>query len=413
MLQKYFEKYLIFLFFLPVVGHFTINYFDRRPIYFYQFAIGVFFILILFNNKIKKYPKFINWLLFYTIYIWVWNIFNDYLFTKGVAKYLFTNMYMYKVFLLIIIYRFFYTQKFIENIVLLIKVWFIVLIIGQLLQFFVDPTLFIPFDGYNEDQNQYLDRRYSVFVLVSDGEGGISILALFAIYFGYYIKEKNKTPWVGITTAIIYAILSNTRFIMLGVLIILIPTLFTKEQFIKNSLKIFPLILILFIGSIILTKYLHFDFQEYYEQRLFREGSIKNTSRYFAFTTFGKFFPEHPVFGYGVHLTDEMKDFIEGKSSQIHVGYLQHLVSYGIAGSIILFGFWFYCLQFLYRRAKKTKFYGSFYGFLMIIWGNVTLVTYEIFFVGIILSFVFDKYYWDRYRIQQLQRYNALAGEKD
>jgi hypothetical protein len=66
-------------------------------------------------------------------------------------------------------------------------------------------------------------------------------------------------------------------------------------------------------------------------------------------------------------------------------------------GSILLFGFWFTAVRFLYKRAKITKFYGSFYAFLMLIWANVTLVTYEIFFCGHYLCLIFDKYYWDKY----------------
>ena len=143
-----------------------------------------------------------------------------------------------------------------------------------------------------------------------------------------------------------------------------------------------------------------YNLVDFYDTRLFEEGDITKSSRYFAFEIFTKHFPDNPWFGNGVHLTEEIAKEIKGRSSQIHIGYLSHLVSFGVVGSLLLFGFWFSALRTFYKRARITKFYGSFFAFLMLVWANVTLVSYEIFYVGIIFAIVFDKYYWDKYQLQ-------------
>jgi len=99
-----------------------------------------------------------------------------------------------------------------------------------------------------------------------------------------------------------------------------------------------------------------------------------------------------------VHLTEEIKEASKAVgSSQIHVGYLSHLVSFGIVGSFFMFGFWFLLAKKLYKSAKYTKYWGSFFAFLIYLWAQTTLVYYSIFFYGLIFAFVFDKYVKDNY----------------
>lgn len=81
-------------------------------------------------------------------------------------------------------------------------------------------------------------------------------------------------------------------------------------------------------------------------------------------------------------------------SSQIHVGYLSHLVSYGIIGSFLLFSFWFLLAKDLYRKAKLTKYYGPFFAFIIFLFTNLTLVDFNLFYPGIFIAFVFSEYYY-------------------
>ena len=145
--------------------------------------------------------------------------------------------------------------------------------------------------------------------------------------------------------------------------------------------------------------YLGYDFLDWYNTRLLAEGSIKETTRFKAIENFIVFFPREPIFGTGVHLTDEILSASKSVgSSQIHVGYLSHLVSYGLVGSFFLFGFWYLIAKKLLITAKQTNYWGSFFAFLTFLWAQATLVHFSIFYYGLIFALVFDKYIQDRHK---------------
>jgi len=136
--------------------------------------------------------------------------------------------------------------------------------------------------------------------------------------------------------------------------------------------------------------------------RLFAEESLQESTRYKSYFTFEIYFPKHPWFGIG-KLTDEIKEDSAqiAQSSQIHVGYLSHLVFYGVVGSFLAFGFWFKLARSLFKTARKVNYYGSFFAFLVFLWANATLVTFHIFFYGIIIALAVDKYFRDKLEIQK------------
>jgi len=123
------------------------------------------------------------------------------------------------------------------------------------------------------------------------------------------------------------------------------------------------------------------------------ERLLANTAstRFLAFELFAKYFPENPFFGTGEHVTAELARSLQGRSSQIHVGYLSHLFEFGIFGSILLFSFWFYIAKRLFKTSRRFNYYGTFLGFLCFLVANLTLVKYSIFEYGIILSLLFNK----------------------
>jgi len=159
----------------------------------------------------------------------------------------------------------------------------------------------------------------------------------------------------------------------------------------------------LFGGAIffmVILSILNFDVTNWFYERLFSEGSIKNTTRYAALENFLIFFPNAVLFGTGVHLTVEIElaSRFSG-SSQIHVGYLAHLISYGIIGSIFLFTGWLLFLKKLYLNAKHTRFWGAFFAFSIFLFANTTLVSYSFYSYGLIFAFVFDKYFVDQAKL--------------
>lgn len=82
-----------------------------------------------------------------------------------------------------------------------------------------------------------------------------------------------------------------------------------------------------------------------------------------------------------------------GVSSQVHVGYLDHLISWGIIGSIFYFGFLIMVIWEFRKTALHSQFWGSFYAICIFMFANLTLVKHHMFFYGILYAFVFNKYF--------------------
>ncbi len=170
-----------------------------------------------------------------------------------------------------------------------------------------------------------------------------------------------------------------------------------QKRKVKGILKYtFSILLISLIFYQILM-FFGYNLGDWFSQRLFAEGSIQSTTRYGALVNFIMYFPQAIFLGTGVHLTSELEYASHSVgSSQIHVGYLSHLLSYGLVGSFLLFGFWYMLAKKLYNTAKSIGYWGSFFAFLIFLWANSTLVMYSIFFYGLIFALIFDKYFIDR-----------------
>lgn len=244
--------------------------------------------------------------------------------------------------------------------------------------------------------DKYKDRRNSIFGYIEPNELGLTFLPLLSVLIGYLFYKKNKYYAIFIILGGTTSLLSNTRYIMIGYILVLTQLLVSEKINVAKLVKYAFISIITALFLYMVLFYLGYDLNQWYENRLLSEGTLKETSRYYAWINFLRFFPENPLLGTGVHMTREIQIASnDAGSSQIHVGYLAHLVSYGIIGSILLFGFWFLLARKLFLRAKKTKYYGSFFSMLVFLWANATLVKYSMFFYGLIFAFIFDKIFYD------------------
>jgi hypothetical protein len=62
-------------------------------------------------------------------------------------------------------------------------------------------------------------------------------------------------------------------------------------------------------------------------------------------------------------------------------------------GTFLTLWFWGLIAFRLWKVGRKTGFYGSFFGFLVFLWANVTLVYYWVFTFGLVLCYLFASYY--------------------
>ena len=91
-----------------------------------------------------------------------------------------------------------------------------------------------------------------------------------------------------------YSVLTNARYIMAGFVLVLLQVLLTRVK-IKKINYLLTLGLVFFVIYFVLTDVVGINFQQFFEKRLFAEGSIENTTRYGGYINFLRFFPQKPI----------------------------------------------------------------------------------------------------------------------
>ena len=356
------------------------------------FAYGIVFIMF---NKQKRALPFARYALYFAIYYLGWNYFIET--ERHILTEIYDSIKFFTIFFVVLlIYNTTFSEIFIKRSIIIIKITIIIAAAASIIQVFNPAFLDARFyfrEDYNISLDLYSFRRGSIFGFVSVHALGLAFIPLLSVLIGYLLYNKNRYYLFYLILGGGVAFLSNTRYIMVGFLLLTTQILFANKVRLDGVLKY--LITIAF-GLMILwqiLQYLDYDMKEWYEGRLLHEGALTETTRYRAIDNFLKFFPQSPVFGTGT-LTEEIRAASRAVgSSHIHVGYLSHLVYYGIVGCFFLYGFWFMLVKKLYQTAKSTNYWGSYFAFLIFLWSFATMSEPSIFHYGLIFALVFDKYF--------------------
>lgn len=400
------EFLFITLLFTPFFSYLTFGVYGKENfVYYFQIFMVIYASIFLFYSNFIKIiiPKYLYFLFFYILYILFWSFFNGTFEKKG----LFFSEIREQVailFILLLINNIKISGKFIKAAIPIIKLTIIISFIVSVFQFFnpafLDATPLYRFKYFEkpsiELSNPYEFRRLSVFGYTDMNDLGLSFLPLLVILISYLTIQKKKSTFIYYGMGLIVAALSNTRYVIIGALFLILAIWKTQNLTIKDYIRNLVIFTILIVLVGIGLQIIGYDLIDWFSVRLFAEQSISKTTRFGALENFLIFYPKTPLVGTGIHMTAEIalaSQYVG--SSQIHVGYLSHLVSYGLVGSSFLFGFWFSLARHLYLTAKETNYWGSFFAFLIFLWANATLVMYSIFFYGLIIAFIFDKYYND------------------
>ena len=390
--------YLMILF--PVLGHLYIMLNLPKTISFlFVFIIFLYGSVYISLSRRIKFPKFLYPLLFYMSYIPIRTHF-----AIMPERHIMTQLYYDIVnisifFIIMIIYNTEFNDKFIRHSIRIFKITVIIAAIISLAQVF-NPNLLKAISYKGEDisgYSLYQIRRTSIFGY-TPLDMGFSYIPLLSITISVIYFYKKKIPVLFLILGGISALLTNTRFIIVAYLILCLQLFVVERKKIKNIFKYIIVLIFLVLIVLNLLSYLGYDIFDWYNTRLFSEGTIEETTRYKAIENFLKFYPRYWLFGNGEQNSAEVMTASRAiGSSQIHVGYLAHLVSYGFIGSFFLYSFWFSLARKLYKTAKQTNYWGSFFAFLTFLWAQATLVHYSLFFYGLIFAFVFDKYFQDKH----------------
>lgn len=379
---------------------------------FITFILGVYFIL---SKRNIYYPKFALFAFFFAIYYLICRLITNpesYFLTKIYYDIIFFSI----CFFLIVIYNTTFPDIFIKNCIFIIKITVILTCAVSIIQVFfinfLNPLIYISEDFGSAIPNSslYNLRRGSIFGLIEANALGLAFIPLLSILIGYMLIKREKLYYLFIILGGIVAFLSNTRYIMIGFLLITFQALVFNKITLKGIAKFVSLIVPAFFFFYLILQKLGYNFQDWYSTRLMAEGSLTETTRYKAIDVFLKYFPQKPLLGFGSMTKDILEASNAIGSSHIHVGYLSHLVAFGLVGCFFLFSFWYLLVKRLYQTAKRTNYWGSFFAFLMFLWAFVTMSQSSIFYYGLLFAFVFDKYYYDKYKEQYIgEKINGLA----
>lgn len=408
-LDKYTTKFFLFLLFSPLLSYITLTWFSVTS----QYYMGVLFTFLgltyLVINKSVKIPGYV-WLLFlYIIYTLIWSYYTGEFERRGYRVFI-KNPQVHVFFTLIVIHNVNLSDNFIRKVIPILKYTIIIAAIGSIVQVLnysfmnANPAWAKWNAGDLLTDDVYGVRRASFFGFIDPNELGLSYMPLISILIGILLYQRNRFYYIFLILGGISAFLSNTRYVMVAFLIITFQILFFQKNKIRAFFKYGFFILVAGILLIKVIVFLGYDIQQWYSQRLFPEGSITETTRYKAIDNFIQFFPKHVFVGYGGPTEEITAASVAVGSSQIHVGYLAHLVYFGITGSVLLFGFWFLLARKIYKTAKASGYWGSFFAFIVFLWANATLVTFHIFFYGLIYALIFDKYFSDKVLKSKLVR---------
>jgi len=358
----------------------------------------------LFSQKRVRVPGY-AWLLFgFIIYTFIWSYLNGEFAERGYRVFS-KNQYLHTFFILIVIHNFNFDDRFIIKTYSILKYTIIIAFLVSLIQVinpdFMNAEPVWARRDLDSDllRGLYSERRVSIFGFIDPAEFGLSFMPLLSVLIGIQLFRKYNLYYLFLFLGGVSAFLTNTRYIMIAFILITLQILIAHRSRIRGIIKYGIIITISGFLMIQVLFMFGYDLNEWFNTRLLAEGSIQETTRYKAIENFIQFFPQKPMFGFGRFTEEIIEASLAVGSSQIHVGYLAGLVLYGLVGGILLFGFWFFLARKLYRTAIYTGYWGSFFAFLIFLWANLTLVTFHIFFYGIIYALIFDKYFTYKHRL--------------
>jgi hypothetical protein len=265
------------------------------------------------------------------------------------------------------------------------------------------PTFlaYAPQENYGEYVEYiYKVRRNAFFAFEDRNALGLTFLPIAATFVGVQIhKEEKQWIWFYLVLIGLVSVLSNTRYVMFGFFLLTLQVIYgSKNKF--TGIVQYLLVLTFFVVVVLMTlNVVGYDFTAFFEERL-GEGPLQESDRYVSYLAFLEVYPNYPFFGTGAVDAIEITKALKGGSPSLHIGFLEHLTAYGLIGSFLLFFFWFKLAFNLFTSAKRTGFYGAFFAIVIFLWANMTLKVYSLFFSGILLSLIFDRYFKNQQEVK-------------
>ena len=389
----------------------TVNYLDMDFLRIIQLLsyLGIFLILI-FKREQRKII-FPGYLVFYFLFI-LYDFFSTIVLLGNTFQvdWLFSNRMIGAFNFIFIIENIAISKTFHKRILALCKFSFIVAVGVIIFQQVVDPQ-FLVRQNFEMQRVLALDDDSTRLVSIYSWIGGLVAAGFgFVPLFLYLVEDlykKNKKVFFWLSAGLIYALFTKARWIMLNALPVFAIFLIGKEYKLFHFARMLILVPLISLMIYLFLGAAGVNVKGIVEERILEKSSKSFTestasTRILAFEAFNRFFYEKAFLGhgdkkYGMAGTGKydynLRSFLGGRSSQIHVGYLSLFYIYGILGGALFMIFLVLILRNLYLMAKIHTYYSPFLGMLGLALANLTMVTFSLFEVGLIVSVFMNKYY--------------------
>lgn len=406
--SRLFNYILLGLFvFAPFFGYITRNVLNIYFNYLMVMACFVSLYLIFLNKMSFKLPKY---LIFWALFV-LYTTLSDLLLVEMSfnLKYIYSNLIIGSLLILLIIENTHISERFFKIIFWMNHAILLIAFIVILIQQFIDPVFFVnpEFHDVIESRSYSNVRLPSIYSWIgSTNAVGLCFMPVLGITIAHHLKNKMKGVFYLYFIGIIVAFLSKSRFIMLNyaILFTLIPIYkgFNIYSTIKYTFLLLAFLFV-FYGT---SRFAGLDTDRIINERILEKnkgGMLKGTAgtRVLAFKVFSRLYFDNPILGKGkLHGfgPEGSRDYalvniLRGRSSQIHVGYLSLFYYYGIVGGIIFLFFLYMFTRESYIKSKRTNTWGPFFSVIQFILINLTGVMLYIFFMGMVISLIYQKYY--------------------
>lgn len=375
--------------------------------------IGV--ILVLFysskNNPIK-FPKYLLFLLLFLLYQYYSTFYI--LDREFKMLYLVSNDLVGSIFLLFIVENIQINKLFFDRVFKISKV----IIVAAIIVIFIQQTFnphFLMRPGTTDILDKFKGnemRLHSIYSWVGDLSNGFSFVPVFLIIVETLNKKKkHKKVLIWILFGIIFAVLTRARWALVNAFMVFFVVIITQQEKFKAFLKYLFIIPSILIMGYFTMEVVGIDAEGIVKERILEtdKKNVQNSSagtRLLAVYAFNKFYWKNAIFGkgnikYGMGGTNkqdyQLKKFLAGRSSQIHVGYLSLFYIYGLIGGLFFLMFLYTFTRKFYRDAKKTKYWAPFFGILGLTLANITLVYLSFFEFGLVFAVIANKFYVNQY----------------
>jgi len=396
----------------PVIAYATRNYLNMAVDYVFGFVGFILLGMLLLEKWMTRtsirVPYYWMALFCFSIYVMLSGIFvSDVFIEKGVVKYLYSDPFIVSCVLLLVIENTSFSKRLIHFCLPVLACFLFLAAAVSIIQisdplFLLDQSLIVGngmdaerlkhyFELHPEELDMSTVRmmegyRFSIYSWINQLSVGMDSLAIFSILFGLSFINNSKKIAIWSATGLI-SFLSNARWIMLNFVLISLQQILVGKHKLYNSIKTIGIFAGMLVVLVFSSELLGLDLKNFVENRLLSDSA---GTRFYAFEVFSKVFPLNPIFGTGGVNTPEMLMLLNGKTSQIHVGWLKLLYYYGYVGALLFGSFLVLLLVQLWTRAKKTQYWGSFFAFLAFIMANFTLVEFDIMYHGLLLAIIFS-----------------------